>query len=151
MPDRKIRHKNITRVDHPKKGTHGYNVRIQWAGERRSRFFSDAVYGDRLGALDAAIEWRNTTEKELGKPRTDRFIVGASRTSTGVVGVRRRKRGSTEVFEATWVTPRGKIRRTSYSIARHGERRALQKAQKARMLHERERLLAPSDEYRPRQ
>src|SRR5262245_52059340 len=75
MKARKLKHKNLTRIDHPAKRTHGYFVRIQWKGERRAKFFSDGVYGDRLAALDAALEWRNATEAELGKPRTDRQVV----------------------------------------------------------------------------
>ncbi|GAB4157360.1 MAG: hypothetical protein Fur005_11300 [Roseiflexaceae bacterium] len=98
------RHKNITRIDHPDKHTFGYNVRIMWCGKRYCKFFSDGIYGDRLAALDAAIEWRNQLEQEIGKPRTEQLVVGwHSRNNTGIVGVRRRKRGFGEVFEATWV------------------------------------------------
>ena len=34
MTARVIRHKNLTRFDHPKKNTFGYFVRIQWKGEK---------------------------------------------------------------------------------------------------------------------
>jgi len=146
MKARKLKHKNLTRIDHPAKRTHGYFVRIQWKGERRAKFFSDGVYGDRLAALDAALEWRNTTEVELGKPRTDRQVVGLVRSSTGIPGVRRRKEGHTEYYEATWVTTVGKQGRTRFSIARHGEKRALQQARKARQLHEKQRHHTPPRE-----
>lgn len=141
---RTVKHKNITRVDHPASRTHGYNVRIQWRGERRSKFFSDRMYGDRLAALFAALEWRNATEKELGKPRTERQVLGIVYSSTGVPGVRRRREGHTEYFEATWGTTAGKQRRTKFSINRHGEKRALQLARQARQRGERERLRTPA-------
>jgi hypothetical protein len=144
MKARTVRHKNLTRIDHPKKNTHGYFVRIQWKGQRRSKFFSDRVHGDRLAALVAALEWRDATEKELGKPRTERQVLGTIYSSTGIPGVRRRREGHTEYYEATWTTTVGKQRRTKFSIARHGEKRALQLARKARQQGERERLRTPA-------
>jgi hypothetical protein len=144
MRKRTVKHKNITRVDHDASRTHGYSVRIQWKGERRAKFFSDGQYRDRLAALSAAIDWRNATEQELGKPRTERQVVGTTYSSTGIPGVRRRREGQTEYYEATWGTSAGKQRRTKYSIARHGEKRALQLARKARQQGERERLRTPA-------
>ena len=112
MRIRSVRHKNITRVDHEASRTHGYNVRIQWQGERRSKFFSDRIYGDRLAALFAAIDWRNATEKELGKPRTERQVLGIVYSSSGIPGVRRVREGHTDYYEATWGTTAGKQART---------------------------------------
>jgi AP2 domain len=143
MKVRKIKHKNLTRIDHPAKRTYGYFVRIQWQGERRAKFFSDKKHGDRLAALDAALEWRNATEQELGKPRTERQVIGIARSTSGVRGVRKRKEGHTEYYEATWVTTVGKLGRTRFSIAKYGEKRALQLARKARQQHERERHHTP--------
>jgi hypothetical protein len=140
---RTVKHKNITRIDHPDKHTFGYFVRIQWNGERRAKFFSDKAYGDRLAALDAALEWRNKTEKELGKPRTERQVVGKTRSSSGVVGVRKRKEGHTEYYEATWVSTVGKLHRTRFSISKYGEKRALQMARRVRQLGERQRHHTP--------
>ncbi len=146
MKKRTVKHKNITRIDHPAKRTYGYFVRIQWNGERRSKFFSDGVYGDRLAALAAALEWRDSTEAVMGKPRTERVVVGKIRSATGVPGVRRRKEGNTEYYEATWVTTVGKQGRTRFSIARYGEKRALQKARKVRQQREKERHHTPAYE-----
>ncbi len=139
------KHKGITRIDHPAKRTFGYFVRVTWNKQRRSKFFSDSVYGDRLAALSAALEWRNEAERELGKPRTERQVIGVSRTSTGIVGVRRTVKDGREVYEATW-REGGRIRRTSYSIAKHGERRALSLARRARERYERIRQRAPAGE-----
>lgn len=139
------KHKGITRIDHPAKRTFGYFVRVTWNKQRRSKFFSDSVYGDRLAALDAALEWRNEAEKELGKPRTERQVIGVSRTGTGIVGVRRTVKDGREVYEATW-RDGNRIRRTSYSIAKHGERRALALARRAREKYERQRQRTPAGE-----
>lgn len=138
------KHKNITRVDHPKSRTHGYSVRIMWKGERRSKFFSDSVYGDRLGAFFAAKEWRDKTEEELGKPRTERLVLGQPRSLSPVVGVRRVQEGHKDYYEATWATFAGKQRRRRFSIATYGEKRSLQLARKARQQGERERWRMPS-------
>lgn len=137
------KHKGITRIDHPAKRTFGYFVRVTWNKQRRSKFFSDSVYGDRLAALAAAIEWRNATERELGKPRTERQVIGVARTSTGIVGVRRTIKDGREVYEATW-RDGNRICRTSYSIAKHGERRALALARRAREKYERQRQRTPA-------
>ncbi len=137
------KHKGITRIDHPAKRTFGYFVRVTWNKQRRSKFFSDSVYGDRLAALGAALAWRDQTERELGKPRTERQVIGVSRTSTGIVGVRRAIKDGREVYEATW-REGGRIKRTSYSIAKHGEKRALALARRARERYERQRQRSPA-------
>lgn len=138
--------KNITRVDHPKSRTFGYSVRIMWKGERRAKFFSDGAYGDRMGAFFAAKEWRDRTEKELGKPRTERQVLGMTNSPSGMTGIRKVRDGYTDYWEATWGTTAGKQRRTRYSIAKHGEKRALRLALKARERGEKERLSTPARE-----
>lgn len=145
MRPKTTKHKGITRIDHPAKRTFGYFVRVTWNKQRRSKFFSDSVYGDRLAALVAALEWRNATERELGKPRTERQVIGVSRTNTGIVGVRRTVKDGREVYEATW-RDGNRIRRTSYSIAKHGERRALSLARRAREKFERQRQRTPTND-----
>jgi hypothetical protein len=149
---RTTRHKNITRIDHPAKRTHGYNVRVAWKGQKYGKFFSDRIYGDRLAALDAAIQWRDKTEREIGKPRTEHQVIGwNSRNKSGVVGVRRRKRGNTEVFEAVWIS-QGETRKrhlTTYSIAKHGEKKAFKLALRARQNGERMRWKAPKVRREP--
>ena len=143
---RTTRHKNITRIDHPAKRTFGYNVRVAWKGQKYGKFFSDRVFGDRLAALAAAIEWRDEMERKIGKPRTEHQVVGwHSRNNTGTVGVRRRRRGNIEVFEATWISRvDGRRRRTTcYSIARHGEKKAFKLALRARLNGERMRWSTP--------
>ncbi len=140
------RYKNITRIDHPAKRTFGYNVRIAWKAQKYGKFFSDAVYGDRLAALDAAIEWRNTTEKAIGKPRTEHQVIGwNSRNKTGAVGIRRCFRAGVDSFEVTWMIYGDRPRKgaTSFSIPKYGEKKAFKLALRARQRNERLRWQAP--------
>lgn len=141
------RHKGVTRVDrdagHHADGrritaTHGYFVRVTWKGETYRKFFSDSVHGDRLGALDAALQWRDAKEQEVGKPRSERIVVGIPHTETGIVGIRKIVSGpwGHEAYEANWVNEDGTIGRTSYSIVKHGQRKALRLAIAARNRHE---------------
>jgi hypothetical protein len=145
------KYKGITRVDrepghHPDgrriTSTHGYFVRVTWKGETYRKFFSDSVYGDRLGALEAAKEWRIAKEKEIGKPRTERQVYGIANTDTGIIGIRRIVSGpwGHEAYEATWINADGTVGRTSYSITKNGERKALKLAIEARNRGEQERL-----------
>ncbi len=142
---RTTRYKNITRVDHPAKRTFGYMVRVQWKGERRYKFFSDKAHGDRLGALSAAIEWRNGVERDLGKPRTERLVIGKVRQSnSGITGVRKRREGNTDYYEATWMISPGKYGRTRYSVSKYGEAKARRLAKRAREVHEKLRWKMPA-------
>lgn len=104
-----------------------------------SRLFSDSLFGGRRRALKAAVEWRNETERELGKPRTERVVLmSSSRNRTGVIGVRRTVKEGTPVYEATWNPLPGKVQRTSVSIAKYGEKEAFRRAVEIRKEKERE-------------
>ncbi len=139
------KYKSITRIDHPAKRTFGYFVRVTWKKQTRSKFFSDRKCGGRLAALHCAIEWRDATEEQLGKPRSERVVIGSARNSTGVVGVRRMVKEGSEVFEVTWRKPGNRVGRTSFSIAKHGEERAFELAARERRRREEERLDSPRD------
>lgn len=140
------RHKGITRVDveggiRPngtrRRASHGYMARVVWQGHRYIKWFSDRRHGDRLGALTAALDWRDAQERSLGKPRTNLPVVGKANTNTGLVGIREQRSGPRGLreFEVTWRTLDGRTRRTSYSIAKHGRHGALARA-KAKRRHE---------------
>lgn len=49
----------LTRCDYPKSHSYGWMARVYNEGTTSTRFFADAVYGGRAGALDAAIDWRD--------------------------------------------------------------------------------------------
>ena len=148
------KYKGVTRIDRDAgrqpdgrriTATHGDMVRVFWRKERHQSFFSDLKYGDRLAALDAAVAWRDHTEARIGKPRTDRTVIGYANSNTGELGISRRTVRGHDVFEVAWRDPSGKARRTKYSIDKNGEKRALQKAKKARRLGELRRVQEPPD------
>ncbi len=134
--------KNITRVRDPKKRIDGYYVRIQWKKQSYSKFFSLNEYETDANALHRAIEWRNTKEDEIGKPRTERVICGirpsTRRTNTGEKGIQRvmkqhHKHGKPvgkphPYYIITAFDRTGKMRRTGISIEKHGEEHALKLA-----------------------
>ena len=117
----------------------GYMVRVTWAGVRRQKFFADNKHGDRLGALAAALDWRDQQERELGKPRTEQLIFGKATSNTGIPGVTRLIRAGHPVLQVTWYE-NGRQRRTSISIDKHGERAALALARRIRAEAEQRRL-----------
>lgn len=136
---RTTRHKNLTRIESGAKQRPGYLVRVTWRKETRGKFFADAAYGDRLAALAAALDWRDATERELGKPHTLHNVVGAAASNTGFVGITRTTQRGNPVFQVTWYE-NGRQRRRIFNIERLGEQRALRAAQATRARAEAERL-----------
>ncbi len=133
--------KNITRVKDAKKRVDGFYVRIQWKKEQYSKLFSVAEYGGEEAALSRAEEWRNDIEESIGKPRTERQVLGVTHpTNTGFKGIRRTmvrhyKRGKRVGKYHAWliITTLDKDhhqRRTGVSIDKHGEEKALEIARK---------------------
>jgi hypothetical protein len=132
------KHKDIARLDQASKRTYGWYVRVQFNGKIHAKLFSDLKHGGRAASLLAAIAWRDSTEKEIGKPRTDRNIVTRSNTNAGVVGVRFNEKLNR--YEVSWVTLRGKQGKTTVSILRHGKEKAFKIACERRKEKDAERL-----------
>jgi len=132
------KHKDIARIDQESKRTHGWYVRVRYHGKTHSKFFSDRKCGGRYSSLLSAIAWRDKTEKNLGKVRTNKNIVTVSNTSTGVVGVRLNT--LLNRYEVSWVSHLGKQGKTSVSIAKHGKRKAFLRACAIRQEKEKARL-----------
>ena len=136
------KYKSITRIDRPERGHLAWYVRVSFQGRLISKHFADRKHGGKRKALKAAITFRNQTEKELGKPRTDRMVVRCSPSNkSGVIGVRRttkRSRATQEnrptgnFFEVTWAQTPGQIKRAAFSIDRYGEEEAFRRACKLR-------------------
>jgi len=128
--------KNITRVDHDKKHTYGWLVRIVFAGKRYQRFFSDLAEKGKRASLKAAVKWRNKVEKKIGKPRTERRIIMHSpRNKVGVIGIRKGTKAMTRdgkkkgpVYEVTWFPKPGVVRKTTVSIYKYGRKEAFRRA-----------------------
>ncbi len=132
------KHKDIARIDQESKRTHGWYVRVRFQGKTHSKFFSDKKCGGRYSSLLAAIAWRDTTEKRLGKIRTNKHLVTVSNSGTGVVGVRLNEKFNR--YEVSWVTTKGKQGKTSVSVRKHGKEGAFIKACAIRQKKERARL-----------
>lgn len=133
--------RHISRIDQEGKKTHGWYVRIFHKAKAHLKFFSDLSLGGRAASLTAALDWRDKKENELGRPRTDRYVVTKARTNTGIVGVSLNRHNR---YEVTWVTPAGKQGKTSYSATKHGQAKALAMAMEKRAQKEAERLAASS-------
>ncbi|HWP45194.1 MAG TPA: AP2 domain-containing protein [Blastocatellia bacterium] len=141
-------YKGISRIDQESRNTYGWYVRVTFNGQQRSKFFSDEANGGRKKALEKAIEYRNQAEAELGRPRTDRTVVGRSpRNRSGIIGVQRKTRVYVNAngekverhfYEVTWNPWPGKLCRTWVSIDELGEKEALRRACAIRRQKERE-------------
>lgn len=141
-------YKGISRIDQTERKTYGWYVRVRFNGTQRSKFFSDEANGGREKALEQAVLFRNRTEQELGKPRTDRLVIARNpRNRSGITGVQRKtkiiktetgERKIKNVYEVTWNPEPGKLCRTWVSIDEYGEEAALRKACAIRREKERE-------------
>lgn len=134
------KHKDVARIDQEVKRTHGWYVRVRFQGTTHSKFFSDGKCGGRYSSLLAAITWRDTMEKKIGKIRTDKHLVTVSNTTTGVVGVRFNEKLNR--YEVSWVNRVGKQGKTSVSVKKNGKENAFQIACEIRKVKEAERLRA---------
>lgn len=126
--------KSIRRVDRPERHEVGWLVRIKYQHTLFRKFFSDAQYKGSGNAFASAVYWRDETEQLIGKPRSEYPVVGISRTGNTEPGIHMRLKDDALVFEATWVGSQGKLRRTTYSIGKHGESEALRLARQARQI-----------------
>ncbi len=131
--------KSITRMNYKK--AKGWYVRIKFRGKEHRKFFAFQRWGSEDEALEAAIEWRDEKELELGKPRTDRMVVVRRDNKTGVTGVQRarqhtgatypdgtKKPNYSDVYVVSWCPEPGVRRNTSFSIPKYGEEEARRKA-----------------------
>jgi hypothetical protein len=131
-------YKNISRMDARRNRPGGWYVRVSFKKKMYAKFFSNVTYGGSEEALQEAIQYRDQLEKEIGKPRTERTVIGClhRRNNTGVAGVRRtqkiqEKRGRKyiwDVYEVTWSLKPDRVCRTAVSIKKYGEQEAFRRA-----------------------
>jgi hypothetical protein len=127
--------KGITRIDDPGRHGVGWYARVVFRGITKSKYFADGAHGGTRGAFLKALAWRNETEKEVGKPRTDRtFAAPGERSPTGILGVYQQKKS----YVVAWTPTPGVLRRQFVSIDRYGREGALQRAITLRRQRERE-------------
>ena len=142
------RPKGVSRIDNVPKNTHGWFVRVFFATKRMSKFFSDSLWEGKAKALEAAVKYRDQAERELGKPRTDRVIRVVKRTGKPrPAGVHKRVIRYTSVsgsvilhpvYEVIWSPEPGKVRRSTISIRKWGDKKAFEMATKLRLEKEKE-------------
>lgn len=120
----------------------GVLARVTWLGKRYQKWFSAGAHGGRLGAMRQGAAWVLATERKLGKPSVDRQVVVRSPANkTGVIGVRSARRAGPQqakLYVVDWIEIDGRRRRTSFSVARHGQAKAFALAVKLRRRKERE-------------
>jgi hypothetical protein len=127
--------KGISRIDQPGGHGVGWYARVRHAGTTHSKYFSDGAHGGTETAKRKAVRWRNAKEREVGKPRTNRFVPAVtSRNQSGVSGVYQER---SSFVVATSPRP-GQIRREFVSIAEHGLREAFRQAVALRRQREEE-------------
>ncbi len=149
-------YKSISRLDSPKKGAHGWYVRVKYNGQIYAKFFSDSHYESRKESLQAAVEYRDQLEKQIGKPRTERVVASITgRNHSGIRGVQRitRTAAGYRAYQVSWSPEPGKPMRTSVSIDKYGEKEALRRAIEIRQEKELEiygRVLPPKPVKRKR-
>ena len=136
---------HIYRVDHDASHTHSWLVTVQRRGRVHSRHFTDAVYGSKRHALEAAIRYRDvllTSLRPLTRPEICRIRKRNNRS--GISGVTRidtwensrGRRVHRRYWLAQWPVGNGKASKKKFSIKQYGEREARQRA-----LHVRQQAL----------
>ena len=139
------RNKGISRIDSG--STHGWFVRGYKNGKTYSKLFSDLKCGGKRKAQQMARTHRDELYDKLAKiptkPRGRRIVYRDSRNTTGVLGVCRTAKKSSngkvnECYSVTWKPSLGEQKNTSFSIRKYGEKKAfkLAVAHRRKMLKE---------------
>lgn len=132
---------HIYRIDHDASRTHSWLVTVQRRGRVHSRHFTDAIYGSKRKALEAATQYRDvllTSLRPLTRPEICRIRKRNNRS--GISGVTRidtwensrGRRVHRRYWLAQWPTEKYKAKMKKFSIKLYGERGARQRALQAR-------------------
>lgn len=131
---RTVRHKGLSRIDQPGGHGVGWYARVTHRGRTFSKYFADGAHGGKEVAMKKALKWRNSKEKEVGKPRTERVVANVSaRSRTGISGVFRMR----NLYVVAWSPEPGRLEREFVSIRRYGKQEALKRAIALRKKRER--------------
>jgi hypothetical protein len=128
----------IARIDLPRAGTHGWQVRLQRRGVKYGKFFADRQHGGLQPSYVAARAWRDGLVAHFAAEENQARICRVSaRNSSGVVGVSKvcviASSGANYWFwQAAWCPVPGERRCVKFSIKRHGDRQAFRLAVEAR-------------------
>jgi hypothetical protein len=128
---------NIHRIDNTSNRTFAWLVQVQRNKRVATKMFTDAVYGGKNNALQAAITYRDQLIAEVSPLEYQlwkRTILRRNNTS-GIPGVSRHDKivnpntGARQVFWlASWVNEDGLTRQRKFSVLRYGELQAKQLA-----------------------
>ncbi len=127
----------ISRIDQPEKKNHGYYVRITHKGVTTQKYFPDKASKGKTKALKLAREFRDKLVATLPKAKREAATRKRRKVKkSGVVGVThvlsQSPAGKTyEYWQAAWDED-GKRRTMKFSVAGHGNDKALELAIKAR-------------------
>ena len=131
--------KSVSRMGY-NESTQGWLVKIYWKRKWYRKYFADRKNGGKLQALQDAVKWRDETELQIGKPQTDRVVVGKPARGK-MAGIRKttinqKKNGKVYTYPAYVVywfpEAHGKRKQTSFSIKRYGELKAKKMAMELR-------------------
>lgn len=133
----------IIRIDVDKKrgSVHAYRVKIRKRNKDFIKYFGDATYGGKRKAFENAKAYRDkiiSTYRPFS--RAELSNVGASKSKSGIVGVtlvekieKRNKTKHKYLFWKAWWSPKVGVRKTvSFSVNKHGYKKAFELAKKAR-------------------
>ena len=100
----------------------GYQVAVQWRNRKLYEWVPITTTRDE--ALDHALYLRSDFEQQLGKPRTEHFIIGTAE------GVTRHDRATVDGGPSwqAYIEVDGQKLATSFSVGDHGEEGARKKA-----------------------
>ena len=154
MPEIKPNY-GISRIDQPEKKNHGFYVRITNKGKTSQKFFPDKSCGSKSKAQKMAKSYRDKIFNKLPKARKEAAASRRKRIKqSGVTGVTHvvSKSAAGKLYaywQAAWTE--GKTRKTAkFSVARNGDKKALDLAIKAKRKADRnsqqalDQLLCPS-------
>jgi hypothetical protein len=126
----------ISRIDQPEKRNHGWFVRITLKGEVNSKFFADKSHEGKTAALAEARRHRDALVKKLPKARLESLARRRRHVKkSGIKGITHVVTQDTsgykyEYWQAAWRGRDDRRHSAKFSIAEHGEKRALDLAKK---------------------
>lgn len=127
----------IARIELADVGSFGWQVRMQYRGQKVSRFFSDRLHDNAMGSLQAARQWRDDQWARWQAEERPRVCQSSTRNASGVVGVSRvtvrsGNGGLYHFWQATWCPAPGQRQSVRFSIRKYGDEVAYHLAIEAR-------------------
>jgi len=130
-------HYGLIRLDQPRTGTYGWQVRLQRGGVKYARYFADRGCGGPEGSLAKACAWRDELLAGFAELERARICRSSQRNSSGVIGVSRitvqvANGAEYHFWQASWSPEPGRRRCIRFSVKRHGDKVAFRLAVEAR-------------------